>query len=109
MDAPRSTIVSATPYGTVRVGALGQGLGLSSTPHCCGHPGLGSRRYVNSVAALESCGRQNVRAHKVDRSLGINYVATRAIATGEEILVDYGVPHHTSLPLPCTGIQQPFP
>ena len=51
-------------------------------------------RYVNSIAALESCSRQNVGMHLTHQHAPdespVVYVATRRIEQGEELLVDYG-------------------
>ena len=50
-------------------------------------------RYVNSVAALDTCGRLNVeiRIEKTDADANaVTYVATRALEAGEELIADYG-------------------
>ena len=51
-------------------------------------------RYVNSVAALDTCGRLNVEiriaAAGDSGSDAVTYVATRALEAGEELVADYG-------------------
>ena len=49
-------------------------------------------RYVNSVAALESCSQQNTQARfsSADGEPPVVYIATRRIEMGEELFVDYG-------------------
>ena len=49
-------------------------------------------RYVNSIAAMDSCARQNVEV-LITQTHGhprVMYAATRTITEGEELLVDYG-------------------
>ena len=59
-------------------------------------------RYVNSIAALDTCGRQNLKMPGVLRRRSaaspISYVATRQIRRGEELLVDYGALYFKNLP-----------
>ena len=71
---------------------------LNATHICDGEPIRlhNPLRYVNSVAAEETCGRQNVAMrlappgrHRAVES-PIEYVATRHIREGDELLVDYG-------------------
>ena len=45
--------------------------------------------YVNSIAAKDTCSLQNVKGAGYVRG-GYNYVATRGVAEGEELVVDYG-------------------
>lgn len=66
-----------------------------SATHACGAENITSRnpmRYVNSVAELPSCGRQNVqRRLRPERpDAPVVYFATRDVAVGEELLLDYG-------------------
>ena len=46
-------------------------------------------QFVNSISTLKTCGGENARRTSVDGGR-IAYIATRDIAKGEEILVDYG-------------------
>ena len=53
-------------------------------------------RYVNSVARLEYCPKQNLevlidpsKAGSVNES-PVAYIATRSIRRGEELFIDYG-------------------
>ena len=62
---------------------------LNSTTSCDGFSYLNRNpmRYVNSIAALDTCRMENVQ---VVIGATVSYVATRLIRSGEELLVDYG-------------------
>lgn len=75
---------------------------INDTHSCDGHmlPLNNPIVYVNSIAAEDSCGRQNA-AKSTLPSGEVVYIATKAVLVGEEILVDYG--HQFFLPEATAG------
>jgi ankyrin repeat protein len=83
-----------TPLGQVDRGLSQQYMWSLNESHKCDADAIrlnNPMRYVNSVAAAESCGRQNVEMQPVrGPDSPIAYVAVAAIVAGDELLVDYG-------------------